>query len=83
MAMTTLNITYDGMSADLPVELDGHVSDADVKRIAVEVVRSGGVPGMHLAHLRDDAFQNYIVDRFRGPRGDERIYLRPKVPFGA
>ena len=65
--MTTLNITYDGMSADVRVELDGHVSDADV----------------HLVHLRDDAFQNYVVDRFRGQRGDERIYLRPKVPFGA
>jgi hypothetical protein len=81
--MTTLNITFDGMSADLPVELDGHVGDADVRRIAVEMVRSGGVPGMRLAHLRDDAFQHYVVDRFRGPRGEERIYLRPKVPFGA
>ena len=81
--MTTLNITFNGMSADLPLELDGHVVDADVRRIAVEMVRSGGVPGMHLVHLRDDAFQNYVVDRFRGPHGDERIYLRPKVPFGA
>ncbi|MDY7229199.1 hypothetical protein [Hyalangium rubrum] len=81
--MATLNITYNGMSADLPMELDGHVADVDVRRIAVEVVRSGGMPGMHLAHLRDDAFQNYVVDRFRGPSGDERIYLRPKVPFGA
>lgn len=81
--MAVLNITYDGMSADLPVELDGPVSDVDVKRIAVEVVRSGGVPGLHLAHLRDDAFQGYVVDRFRGARGEERIYLRPKVPFGA
>jgi hypothetical protein len=83
MAMTTLNITYNGMSADVPVELDGHVSDADVRRIALEMVRSGGVPGMHLAHLRDETFQNYVVDRFRGPRGEDRIYLRPKVPFGA
>jgi hypothetical protein len=81
--MTTLNITFNGMSADVPVEMDGHVADADVRRIAVEMVRSGGVPGMHLGHLRDDAFQNYVVDRFRGPHGDERIYLRPKVPFGA
>lgn len=81
--MTTLNITFNGMSADLPLELDGQVRDADVRRIAVEMVRSGGVPGMHLVHLRDDAFQNYVVDRFRGPHGDERIYLRPKVPFGA
>lgn len=81
--MTTLNITYDGMSADVPVELDGQVSDTDVRRIAVEVVRTGGAPGLHLAQLRDDAFQNYVVDRFRGARGEDRIYLRPKVPFGA
>jgi hypothetical protein len=83
MAMTTLNITYNGMSADVPVELDGHVSDADVRRIALEMVRSGGVPGMHLAHLRDETFQNYVVDRFRGHHGEDRIYLRPKVPFGS
>jgi len=59
------------------------VSDADVRRIAVEVVRSGGMPGLHVANLPEDAFSHYVVDRFRGPRGDERIYLRPKVPFGA
>lgn len=81
--MTILNITLNGMSSDLPVELDGHVGDADVRRIAVEMVRSGGVPGIHLVHLRDDAFLNYVVDRFRGTHGEDRIYLRPKVPFGA
>lgn len=81
--MVTLNITYNGMSSDVPLELDGHVSDVDVRRIAVEVVRSGGVPGLHLAQLREDTFNHYVVDRFRGPRGEDRIYLRPKVPFGA
>ncbi|XXF79550.1 hypothetical protein P2318_07280 [Myxococcaceae bacterium GXIMD 01537] len=81
--MAMLNITYDGMSADLPVELDHPLSDADVKRLAVEVMRAGDVPGLHLTRLRDDAFQHYVVDRFRGARGEERIYLRPKVPFGA
>jgi hypothetical protein len=81
--MATLNITYNGMSSDVPLELDGHVSDVDVRRIAVEVVRSGGVPGLHIAQLREDSFNHYVVDRFRGPRGEDRIYLRPKVPFGA
>ncbi|HZI05560.1 hypothetical protein ACN28I_18355 [Archangium gephyra] len=81
--MATLNITYNGLSSDLPLELDGHVSDVDVRRIAVEVVRAGGAPGLHIANLREDAFVHYVVDRFRGPRGEERIYLRPKVPFGA
>lgn len=81
--MATLNITYNGLSSDLPLELDGHVSDVDVRRIALEVVRSGGVPGLHIAQLREDTFNHYVVDRFRGPRGEDRIYLRPKVPFGA
>ena len=81
--MATLNITYNGLSSDVPLELDGHVSDVDVRRIAVEVVRSGGAPGLHLSQLHEDAFTHYVVDRFRGPRGEERIYLRPKVPFGA
>lgn len=63
--MATLNITYNGLSADWPIQLDGTVSDADGRRIAVELVRSGG-----------------MVDRFAGP-GGLRIYLRPKVPFGA
>jgi hypothetical protein len=80
--MATLNITYNGQSADCPIELDGAVSDVDVRRIAVELVRSGGVAGLHLAHLRDDAFNHYVVDRFDSP-GGLRIYLRPKVPFGA
>ncbi|WNG39298.1 hypothetical protein F0U61_40750 [Archangium violaceum] len=81
--MATLNITFNGLSSDLPLELDGHVTDVDIRRIAVEVVRSGGVPGLHIAHLPEDTFTHYVVDRFRGPRGEDRIYLRPKVPFGA
>jgi hypothetical protein len=81
--MAILNITYTGLSADYPVELDHRVSDADVKRIAVEVLRSGGVPGVRIAHLSDRAFENYVVDRFSTPTGGERIYLRPKVPFGS
>ena len=53
--MATLNITYNGLSADYPMELDALVSDADVKRIAVEVLRSGHVAGLALPHLADSA----------------------------
>lgn len=81
--MAVLNITYNGLSADYPLEMDYALSDQDVRRIAVEVVRSGGVPGLQIANLRDDAFVHFVVDRFKGPDGAERIYLRPKVPFGA
>ena len=77
-----MNITYNGLSADYPVAMDYSVSDRDVRRIAVEVVRSGGVPGLQIANLSERAFDNYVVDRFKTPHGGERIYLRPKVPFG-
>jgi hypothetical protein len=78
-----LNITYQGLSADYPLELDAQLSDADVRRIAVEVLRAGSVPGLALPELPDAAFQHFVVDRFTSPQGQVRLYLRPKVPFGA
>jgi hypothetical protein len=81
--MAILNITYQGHSADLELELDYAASDADIRRIAVEVVRSGRVRGLHVAELNERAFDNFVVDRLRAPDGAQRIYLRPKVPFGA
>jgi hypothetical protein len=83
--MAVLNITYNGMSADYPLDVDYHLSDADIRRIAVEVVRSGGVRGLQVRNLRDNAFDNFVVDRFgaHGKGANQRIYLRPKVPFGA
>ncbi len=81
--MATLNITYRGLSADYPMELDYQLTDADVRRIAVELVRSGGNHGVRVPTIDDRAFDNYVVDRFVSPQGGQRIYLRPKVPFGA
>ena len=80
--MAVLNITYEGMSADAPVDIGYELSDDDVRRIAVELVRSGGVPGIEL-DLAEDAFDSFVVDRFDTPDGGQRLYLRPKVPFGA
>lgn len=77
-----LNITYQGHSADYQLGLDYNATDGDIRRIAWEVLRSGGIRGMHLPHLPEDAFRGYVVDRLRGPGGEARVYLRPKVPFG-
>lgn len=78
--MAKLNVTYNGLSMDYPLELDVEVTDADVRRIAVEVVRAGGA-GVQLApSIADNGFDDFVVDRMQG---GERIYLRPKVPFGA
>ena len=81
--MAILNITYNGFSADYAREIEDTVSDADVRRIAVEIIRTGGLRGLHIANLADNAFDYFVVDRFDGRRGALRIYLRPKVPFGA
>lgn len=81
--MAILNITYGGMSVDYPFDVDARMSDHDVRRVAVEVVRSGELPGLHIANLSDDAFDHYVVDRMHRRATKERIYLRPKVPFGA
>ena len=78
-----LNITWSGVSADTDVDFDTNVSDRDVKRVAVELVRSGGVPGLHVRTLAGDAFDHFVVDRFDTPEGGQRLFLRPKVPFGA
>ena len=83
MNQAVLNITYNGLSADYPLDVDMNLNDRDVRRIAIEVVRSGGVRGLQVANLRDTAFDDYVVDRFDTPQGARRIYLRPKVPFGA
>ena len=80
--MTVLNITYQGLSADYDLGIDYATTDADIRRIAVEVVRSGGVRGLHIADLPTDAFTHFVVDRLRSADGEARIYLRPKVPFG-
>lgn len=80
--MSFLNVTYAGLSADFPIDANANLTDADVRRIAVEVVRAGGVRGRAFPQLADNAFDHYVVDRFTSPRGERRIYLRPKVPFG-
>ena len=54
--MAILNITYNGTSADFGQPIDDRSSDADVRRYAVELVRSGGLRGLHIANLPSDAF---------------------------
>lgn len=81
--MAILNITYQGQSLDYELALDFAASDADIRRIAVEVVRSGGMRGLYIAQLAETAFDHFVIDRLRARDGTQRIYLRPKVPFGA
>ena len=81
--MATLNITYNGTSADYPGQGPAELSDHEIKRMAAEVVQNGEIKGLWLKHLPRTAFDGFVVDRIHSPHGGLRIYLRPKVPFGA
>lgn len=81
--MAILNITYNGIAADYSFDVDETINDSDIRRMAVELIRSGEIDGLHIAHISPRAFEHYIVDRLRTAQGKQRIYLRPKVPFGA
>jgi len=78
--MAILNVTYNGLSADYAMELDVQVTDQDIRRIAIELLRTGGLTGLHVPNLGPNAFDGFVVDRLQN---GQRIYLRPKVPFGA
>ena len=83
--MDILNVTYRGLSADYVLDSPSSIelSDADVRRIAVEVILAGELRlGISPGSVRPQDLDDHVVDRFRAPNGDRRIYLRPKVPFG-
>jgi hypothetical protein len=79
--MAVLNVTCRGRSADALVELDESLTDDDIRRIAVELARTGELPGLTTTDLADGAFGSYVVDRFV-EGGQVHIFVRPKVPFG-
>lgn len=81
--LVTINVTYHGLSTDVHVPLEHDPRDDEVRRLAAELIRAGEVPGLHIANLDPDAFRHFVVDRFDTPGIGRRIYLRPKVPFGA
>jgi hypothetical protein len=78
-----LNITWAGGNGDLPDPVAYDSGDGDVKQWAAEAVQQGYIPGIPADPAVN--FNDFIVDRF--PAGDEvqynRLFLRPKTPFGA
>jgi hypothetical protein len=80
--MAILNITYSGRNAEFPVSSVANMTDDDLRRVAVELVRSSGLAGLALPNLPRNAFESFVVDRLTAANGEKRVYLRPKVPFG-
>jgi hypothetical protein len=78
-----VNVTYRGGNGDLPDPVSVDASDAEVRAMITEAVRSGGIPGI-AADARAD-FRDFVLDRFAptDARPYPLIQLRPKTPFGA
>ena len=80
--MARLNITWNGSNGDLPDLVPYDAGDADLKRIAAEGIGAGYIPGIDAARRID--LGDFVVDRFpaTGEVGVNRIFIRPKTPFG-
>lgn len=81
-AYASLNITFAGQNGDLPDPVLFDATDEQVRTMATEAVRAGGVRGLDLHATAD--FTDFVVDRVAAHDGlPHRLLLRPKTPFGA
>lgn len=75
-----LNITFEGHNGDYVEPVSFDASDAELKRLATAAIRAGllGDARRHV-DLRD-----FVVDRFGATERlpVNRIFIRPKTPFG-
>lgn len=78
----TLNITYGGWNGQLPDTVNYDSPDDIIRTVATESVRTGYVPGIPLDETAD--FTDFVIQRYdaTGDVPENRIFLRPKTPFG-
>ena len=78
--MAMLNVTFQGRSGS--VKVGNTITAMDARRIAVELLRTGSLPGVpRYADMTADALDSFVLDTHHGG-GETTFYLRPKVPFG-
>lgn len=77
-----VNVTYDGTNGDLPHPVPFDATDGDIRQWTTEAIQGGDVPGIG-AHANVD-FTDFVVDRFSATEETpwNKIFLRPKTPFG-
>ena len=77
-----MGVTWNGQYGDMvdPVRYDA--TDADIKAMVTEAIRSGSVPG--ITADADADIREYVVDRFTAniDRPWSVIQTRPKTAFG-
>ncbi len=77
-----LNVTWAGANGELPDPVPYDATDNQLKAMATEALRSGGIPGIP-ADRRVD-LTDFVVDRFAATPEvpHHRVFVRPKTPFG-
>lgn len=77
----TMNITWSGQNGDMPDPIPFDATDADLKAWATEAVQNGDIPGISADHAVN--FENFEVQRFNATDTlPNRVFVRPKTPFG-
>ena len=79
-----LNITWDGSNGDLPETVPYDAPDADLRRMAMEAVQHGDVPGITGVDGNVN-MDDFVVERYNATEEIPyaRVFVRPKTPFGA
>ncbi len=76
-----LNITINGQNGDYPDPVNFDATDADIKQVATEAIRTGYIPGIDADERVD--LRDFVVDRFNATAElPPRLMVRPKTPFG-
>ena len=77
-----VNVTWAGSNGDLAQPVPYNASDGDIKAWVTEAIRTGSVSGIPADAAAD--FRDFVVDRFAATVEipTNRIFLRPKTPFG-
>jgi hypothetical protein len=77
-----LNITWGGQNGDLIEPVPYNATELQLKRWAVEAIEMGSVPGIRRRGRVN--LQDFVVDRFpaNATTPYNRIFIRPKTPFG-
>lgn len=81
--MAKLNVTYRGGNGDLPEGVDYDIPDATILQIAKESIQDGHIPGIEADPIV--SLDGFEVVRFPADDGSnlgDRIFVRPKTPFG-
>jgi hypothetical protein len=82
ISQARVNITYGGSNGDLPDPVNFDSTPGDILGWVTEAVRTGSVP--NIAADPTAVFTDFVVDRFSATDviPYNRLFVRPKVPFG-